>query len=566
MKAKILLVLFLGLMMSACELLTEPELDNQFKEDRVLKDAAFAEGILLRAYQLLPTEYSFEEVATDDAVTNERGSGYLRMATGEWSPQFNPLDNWGTAYDAIFNLNYFLSVVDEVEWSWQDEERNELFRQRFKGEALALRGYFYFMLLERFGGVAENGDLLGVPIVTEVIKSDENWEVPRSSYQACIDQIHADLDEAISLLPYQWIDLNSDAYTDAQKRTQGEMNQNRVTSAIARALKAKVALHAGSPAFNPSGATDQHILAATTAGALLDSIGFVVPAGGHKFYDSDGDANSQEIFWRSNFGNSNNREAMNFPPSLFGDGTVNPSQNLVDAFPMANGYPISDPASGYDPANPYAARDPRLTAYIIYDGNKVGSNVIQTDVDSPLDGINKVPDFSTRTGYYLLKLLRADVNMAPGTVNSRRHFYTHIRWTELFLIYAEAANEAWGPDADPNGIGITAREVIQRIRQRAGIAQPDAYLASIANGDTQAMRELIRNERRLELSFEGFRFWDLRRWEANLTEPVKGVIIDETNYTYTEVEDRVYPSHAIYGPVPLIETLKYDALLQNQGW
>ena len=106
--------------------------------------------------------------------------------------------------------------------------------------------------------------------------------------------------------------------------------------------------------------------------------------------------------------------------------------------------------------------------------------------------------------------------------------------------------------------------MIQAIRQRAGITQPDAYLASIST--TEEMRELIRNERRLELSFEGFRFWDLRRWQENLTEPAKGVVIDGTNYTYTEVEDRVYPAHAIYGPVPLIETLKYDALLQNQGW
>ena len=233
---------------------------------------------------------------------------------------------------------------------------------------------------------------------------------------------------------------------------------------------------------------------------------------------------------------------------------------------MKNGYPVTDGASGYDPANPYANRDPRLAAYIVYDGNKIGSTTIETDVNSPVNGINKTPDFSTRTGYYLLKLLRPDVNLNPSATNTRRHFYTHIRWTELFLIYAEAANEAWGPDADPNGIGITARGVIQRIRQRAGITQPDAYLASIANGDKQAMRELIRNERRLELSFEGFRFWDLRRWNENLTEPAKAVIIDGTNYTYTEIESRVYTAHAVYGPVPLVETLKYDGLLQNQGW
>ncbi|HEX8040802.1 MAG TPA: RagB/SusD family nutrient uptake outer membrane protein, partial [Chryseosolibacter sp.] len=130
MKAKIVLVLFLGLTMSACELFTEPGLDNQYTEDRVLKDPAFAEGILLRSYRLLPTDYRFEEVATDDAVTNERGNGFLRMATGEWSAQFNPLNNWGSAYDAIFNINYFLSVVDKVEWSWQSPARNAAFRDR----------------------------------------------------------------------------------------------------------------------------------------------------------------------------------------------------------------------------------------------------------------------------------------------------------------------------------------------------------------------------------------------------------------------------------------------------
>ena len=80
------------------------------------------------------------------------------------------------------------------------------------------------------------------------------------------------------------------------------------------------------------------------------------------------------------------------------------------------------------------------------------------------------------------------------------------------------------------------------------------------------MRELIRNERRLELCFEGFRFWDLRRWEKNLTEPARAVAIDGDTYTYMEVETRAYPTHAVYGPVPFDETLKYDALLQNEGW
>jgi starch-binding outer membrane protein, SusD/RagB family len=307
------------------------------------------------------------------------------------------------------------------------------------------------------------------------------------------------------------------------------------------------------------------VKAATEAGILLDSIGGVsgLASGGIKFYDADGDITNPEIFWRGNFGNSNNREAANFPPSLFGDGRVNPTQNLVDAFPMKSGYPISDGASGYDPANPYANRDPRLAAYIIYDGNKLGSKVIETDMSSPVDGLNKVVDYSTRTGYYLAKLLRTDVNLNPSSVNTRRHFYTHIRYTELFLIYAEAANEAYGPD-DANTAGFTAREVIQAIRQRAGITQPDNYLASITT--KEQMREVIRNERRLELCFEGFRFWDLRRWKEDLTEPAKAVAIDNGTYNIMEVENRLYPAHAIYGPVPFSETIKYEGLLQNEGW
>ena len=80
------------------------------------------------------------------------------------------------------------------------------------------------------------------------------------------------------------------------------------------------------------------------------------------------------------------------------------------------------------------------------------------------------------------------------------------------------------------------------------------------------MRELIRNERRLELCFEGFRFWDLRRWKESLTEPAKAVAIDNGTFNYMTVENRVYPAHAIYGPVPFNETIKYEGLLQNEGW
>lgn len=107
--------------------------------------------------------------------------------------------------------------------------------------------------------------------------------------------------------------------------------------------------------------------------------------------------------------------------------------------------------------------------------------------------------------------------------------------------------------------------MIAAIRKRAGIRQPDNYLASITTQDD--MRNLIRNERRLELCFEGFRFWDLRRWKADLTEPAKGINITKTNLTVVDVESRVYDnSYMLYGPLPESEILKYSALVQNNGW
>ena len=132
----------------------------------------------------------------------------------------------------------------------------------------------------------------------------------------------------------------------------------------------------------------------------------------------------------------------------------------------------------------------------------------------------------------------------------------------MFLNYAEAANEAWGTDG-MGTYGFSARDVIAAIRKRAGITQPDNYLASITSKDD--MRKLIHNERRLELSFEGFRFWDLRRWKDNLTEQAKGVIITNNVYNVQPVENRQYSDFMYYGPLPLSEVLK-TSLQQNKGW
>ena len=185
------------------------------------------------------------------------------------------------------------------------------------------------------------------------------------------------------------------------------------------------------------------------------------------------------------------------------------------------------------------------------------------------------------TGYYMIKLLRDDVSPLSSSLIEQQHIYPRIRYTEIFLAYAEAANDAWGPKADPTGVGFTAYDVIKAIRARAGLAtneigmplpEGDAYLEECA-ADQAKMTNLIRNERRLELCFENKRFWDLRRWQMPLNETVKGVKIDRDNetgeltYTIFDVEQRDYDnSYQCYGPIPKEEVLKWSNLKQNRGW
>ena len=281
-------------------------------------------------------------------------------------------------------------------------------------------------------------------------------------------------------------------------------------------------------------------------------------------------ANPPEVLWRNNWNENRDLEAANFPPTLFGNGRINPSQNLVDAFPMLNGFPISDPKSGYVANNPYTNRDPRLRMFILVNGQTSGVNntAINTAADSPTNDGLTIAATSTRTGYYMRKLLRQDVNLNPTSATNQRHYKPHIRYTEISLNYAEAANEAFGPMAT-GGNTYSAYDVIRVIRRRAGIGltNNDEYLETAKNSK-ETMRSLIRNERRLELCFEGFRFWDLRRWNSDLTENAKGVNIRSGNvYTIIpSVESRVYQNFMKFGPIPYSEILKYSALEQNQGW
>lgn len=577
------------LISASCTDMFEPAVENIQNKERLRERPNMVNGLLLNAYLRIPTNsFSFNEVATDDAVTNNLTSNMLNMATGQWASNFNPVDRWNSANSAIQYLNEMITEVENTQYA-ANPIVNQMFIDRMLGETYGLRALFMYYLLQAHGGIS-GGTLLGVPIFLEPQTVNSDFNIPRDTFDDCMQHLYADIERALALLPMDYHNINSEsmipsvyremgAHIGDYNRVFGDDAMQLVSGRIVHAIRAQAALLAASPAFNLDNNQSKWVEAATYAGNVLNEIGGVsgLDPNGLTWYSNvsmidnlGAGVNPSEILWRGSVGGpSNNLEQEHFPPTLFGNGRMNPSQNLVDAFPMANGYPISDPASGYSQNAPYENRDPRLRHFIVVNGSTAGPQgaTINTALDSETnDGLNKV-ETSTRTGYYMRKLLRQDVNLNPVATTSQRHLQPRIRYTEIFLIYAEAANEAWGPMSG-GSFGFSAYDVIKAIRGRAGIGTTngDAYLESIKN-DQAAMRDLIRNERRLELSFEGFRFWDLRRWKLNLSSTARGIqIVNQNNYTVVNVENRVYRDHMIYGPIPYEETLKFNALQQNTGW
>jgi len=580
---------------SACDDLFEPSVENAQTVDVVFQNASSAQGILGYAYANLPFETkSTTDIATDDAVTNDLDNSYRAMAQGSWAATNDPMSQWVARKSTIQYLNIFLENVESVKWS-AVPHKQQMFKDHVSGEAYALRALNMYYLIRNHGGWV--GDqLLGVPVITYTEGPGTDFNKARDTFQACVEQIYKDLDAAIELLPLTYKDLTSNDQLPAKYKEIdanyvdynvmfGASMRGRIDGLICKAIKAQTALLASSPAFR-EGTEVTSEEAANLAADVLKFVGGVsgMDPQGHKWYMQkdvinalEGGENPKEIIWRG--GNSNgtadydfglSQELDNFPPTLYGNGRINPTQNLVDAFPMANGYPIEASGSGYSAQNPYADRDPRLSEYVMYNGTVYRDTEIITGSYSADDnGLNKIAN-STRTGYYLRKLLRDDCNPNPSSQLAQFHYPVYIRFTEIFLAYAEAANEAWGPKGAGNN-GYSAYDVIKAIRQRAGIGVGgnDPYLETCA-GDPEMMRQLIRNERRIEMCFENKRFWDLRRWKADLNVPTKGMdvkqVAGQLQYNVIDVENRNYKDYMYYGPIPDAEVKKWSNLDQNTGW
>lgn len=578
---KILIALSGILLVSSCDFLN-PETDNT-RDGSILKQTAYFCGPLNAAYSSLPSSFDLTmDVMTDNAVIRNYAGDYYRCSVGAMSPILNPLNMWTSGYNAIRNVNIFLSkmVMNDTTsyktpvrfftlYTDTDIQNNINMFWRLKGEAYGMRAYWMLELMKNYAGIGEDGQALGVPIVGDrILTAGDDMKLPRASFADCIQAILNDCDSA--LVEGKLPDLYGTA--NAGDVVYGTAFRGHLCGAAVKTIKAKALMLAASPEFNLSNDKTLWEKAAVAAAEAFTA------AGGNKATFSSRDeyyftqisntswSKYDVIFHGGIQTGSNSFESANYPPTMYGNATINVSQNYVDAFTDAQGYPISV-STTYNISKPYDNRDPRLALFVGYDGSSMGGfHTIDLSGDDAYNPVNK----TTRSGYYLKKLLRSSVNLTPGTMTYTYRGNVLIGLPEVILNYAEAANEAWGVTGDPNGYGFTAKSALSMILLRDGTKTMTNYLNTVIGTDQSKFRDYVRNQRRIELSFEEQYFYDLRRWYASdsdwkdkINVPVYGVKLVDGAYQKVLLETRQFKSP--YPPIQYSEI--YNAgLVQNKGW
>ncbi|KXX67168.1 RagB/SusD family nutrient uptake outer membrane protein [Flammeovirga sp. SJP92] len=560
MKKNIYYIL-LGLLICSCNNYLETNFDGSVSDENVWTNPIYAEGVLLNAYEAMPTNFGWEnhslmDCATDNATTNDYGSLLYQNGTGGWRSDNNNLGHWDSWYQQIEYINLWIKYGQDANYYLSDHVLNDQIKTRLNGEAHFLRAWYYWKLLQSYAGPV-GGEMMGVPVYRTPLEGDiqKGNSIKRATYEEVVDFILEDCNKAIEFLPEEY---------DGNDHVVGQAHIGRATSIVAMALKSRVLLYASSPAFNVKDWSE----VAKASLELLSKTRTSLPKISWNNLDNYYNVNSHNEIIMRKFDRNNNFFKQNFPPSSNGEGRTSPSQNLAEAFFGDDGYPIDHPNSNYDPQHPYDHLSSRYKGTIMYNGASFKNRSIETFVggfDTQAQHIN-----ATRTGYYLRKWMSTNATTEDLDSSVGLHYYALFRFGEIFLNLAESANEWVGPDVPVSfgGVTMSAKEAIIEIRRRANIKDTQ-YVEEIASMGKDAFRELIHRERRVELCFEGHRFWDLRRWNAPLSTTIKGVRIvkneeGEFQYDYPNVEERHFSEHMCYGPIPFNQMVL--GLEQNDGW
>jgi hypothetical protein len=568
---------------------------DQFSDASVWKDPSLVQTFVNNIYGGIPHGFSniMMSALDDEAMYNaDFGTSNVTKSlitpsdlsifdAGYWTGMRQKLMNWSNIYKYIRPCNIFFSKIDDV--PFDDPSAKDV----LKGEVHFLRAYLYFDLVEMYGGV---------PIITKAYGLNDTFAVARNSYADCIKFITDECDQAASLLPLTANDLG------------------RATKGAALALKARTLLYAASDLYNSNGSwagsyADKDLIGYTSGDrtarwqAAKDAAKAVMDLGIYSLYGSLNPASAEEA--ETNYSNifllpktsedifaryfttkvDENWDGYN--PGLYNQpngyhcwGSNTPTGQMVDSYEMNDGtsFDWNNPAEA---ANPYANRDPRFYASILYEGAKWRqrpadiapsdpAGIIQVGTWQKWDGSKMVtvPGLDTRqspfenwngtyTGYYMKKFVDPTIDAQNFKQTAPWRFF---RYTEILLDYAEACLGLGQEDE--------AKTYINMIRARAGMP------AITETGE--ALIERYRNERKIELAFEDQRYFDIRRWmipeqgytDVMAVQPVYKLNPDHTTattptYSIVDVQQRDWNPRFYFLPITLDEMNRNDKLVQN---
>lgn len=493
---------------------------------------------------------SMMEAATDNCIYTWESDGIYKMNNGTWSAT-NTIDNQWSLWSGIRSANLFLENFDleplkRFEYN-EDYEREIRIIEKQPYEVRFLRAYFLFELAKRYGDI---------PLLTRTYSVDEINSVEKTPFDDVIDYIAEECLQIAPELPVVQTEISAET--------------GRATRGAALALRSRALLYAASPLHNPENSLEKWEKAAEAAHDVIEMNAYSLEkVADDPLYDGDNAifSSKQLILERRARSKTNSFEARNEPMGYVGaQGGNTPTQNLVDAYEMKNGetFDWNNPthvSNIYYDASGNQTRDPRLYLNVLTNGTEWLGRPVETFES----GKDKILDGSTLSGYYLKKYMDPSVSLDPNTPNQRYHHYVLFRYAEILLNYAEAMYEWVGPDEKPEGYTLSAREALNIVRASADMPEVTA------TGD--AFREKLRNERRIELAFEGHRLFDIRRWKIAGDESVKniyGVTITKTgsSYSYKRVllESRKWEDKMYLYPFPQGEVYMCPNLHQNPGW
>ena len=434
---------------------------------------------------------------------------------------------YGLCWFGIRKANIGIANLDKLVDATQEE------KNLIAGQLYFFRAWNHFMLMQYWGGL---------PYIDVVLDANSVFNLPRLSYQATAEKAAEDFQKAADLLPIDW------DQTAAGKATLGK-NAVRINKVMALAYKGKDLLWAGSPMMNQEStgnATYNADFCKRAADTFAEALKICEETGRYELADWD---HYQEIFYTYKQNKLNGLKEVLFwenmatchigvwrwnlvndwrPPLINNSGIkCYPAANYTDYFGMANGLPIPDitkpdAASGYNPEYPYKDRDPRFYYNFIYDAVKTvldGSKILKDGLPDERKqyaslyegGLYRTdtPSKCVFTGYMNKKFTSQYMNDFDDYKEGTVLVMPLMRLADVYLMYAESAAAGYGSaTASASGYSLSAVGAIDKVRARAGVAGVNSkFLGSVDDFMSE-----VRRERAVELSFEGHRFTDLRRW------------------------------------------------------